>query len=77
MFITAMIQAWYGSLSVNNISNILINHILSFWQVISFTKGPFLFVFNFNPEVSYELYRVGVDEAGEYQVSYAYRSQFC
>ncbi|CAM0910564.1 unnamed protein product [Alopecurus aequalis] len=37
-------------------------------MVISFTRGPFLFVFNFNPEVSYELYRVGVDEAGEYQL---------
>jgi 1,4-alpha-glucan branching enzyme len=48
-----------------------INHISSFWQVISFTRGPFLFVFNFNPEVSYELHSVGVDEAGEYQVSYA------
>jgi len=37
-------------------------------MVISFTRGPFLFVFNFNPEVPYQLYRVGVDEAGEYQL---------
>jgi 1,4-alpha-glucan branching enzyme len=69
-----MIQAWYGSLSINNrltAQKYFINHISSFWQVISFTRGPFLFVFNFNPELSYELHRVGVDEAGEYQVSYA------
>ncbi|GJN34738.1 hypothetical protein PR202_gb23429 [Eleusine coracana subsp. coracana] len=36
--------------------------------VISFTRGPFLFVFNFNPDVSHRLYHVGVDEAGEYQL---------
>lgn len=37
-------------------------------MVISFTRGPFLFVFNFNPDVPYQLYRIGVDEAGEYQL---------
>ncbi|KAL6604071.1 hypothetical protein ACP70R_044432 [Stipagrostis hirtigluma subsp. patula] len=37
-------------------------------MVISFTRGPFLYVFNFNPEVSHQLYHVGVDEAGEYQL---------
>lgn len=40
-------------------------------QIISFTRGPFLFVFNFNPDASYQLYSVGVDEAGEYQVTNA------
>jgi 1,4-alpha-glucan branching enzyme len=37
-------------------------------QIIYFTRGPFLFVFNFNPDASYQLYSVGVDEAGEYQL---------
>jgi 1,4-alpha-glucan branching enzyme len=37
-------------------------------MVICFTRGPFLFVFNFNPEVSHQSYHVGVDEAGEYQL---------
>ncbi|TVU10654.1 hypothetical protein EJB05_44198, partial [Eragrostis curvula] len=37
-------------------------------MVISFTRGPFLFVFNFNPDVSHQSYHVGVDEAGEYQL---------
>nr|CAB3470324.1 unnamed protein product [Digitaria exilis] len=36
-------------------------------MVICFTRGPFLFVFNFNPEESHQSYHVGVDEAGEYQ----------
>ncbi|KAG8075748.1 hypothetical protein GUJ93_ZPchr0006g43795 [Zizania palustris] len=35
---------------------------------ISFTRGPFLFVFNFNPDATSGLYSVGVDEAGEYQL---------
>ncbi|CAM0149915.1 unnamed protein product [Urochloa decumbens] len=37
-------------------------------MVISFTRGPFLFAFNFNPELSHQSYHVGVDEAGEYQL---------
>lgn len=39
-----------------------------FWQVIAYTRGPLLFVFNFHPTDSYEGYMVGVEEAGEYQV---------
>jgi 1,4-alpha-glucan branching enzyme len=37
-------------------------------MVISFTRGPLFFIFNFNPQVSHQSYRVGVDEAGEYQL---------
>lgn len=32
-------------------------------------RGPLLFIFNFHPTNSYEGYYVGVEEAGEYQVS--------
>lgn len=32
-------------------------------------RGPLLFIFNFHPTDSYEQYNVGVEEAGEYQVS--------
>lgn len=39
-------------------------------QVISFSRGPFLFIFNFHPSNSYEKYDVGVEEAGEYTVSF-------
>jgi 1,4-alpha-glucan branching enzyme len=38
-------------------------------QIISYIRGPFLLVFNFHPENSYERYNVSVEEAGEYQVS--------
>lgn len=38
-------------------------------QVISYLRGPFLFVFNFHPKNSYERYSIGVEEAGEYKVS--------
>lgn len=38
-------------------------------QVISFSRGPFLFIFNFHPANSYEKYDVGIEEAGEYTVS--------
>lgn len=38
-------------------------------QVISYIRGPFLLVFNFHPKNLYERYSVGVEEAGEYQVS--------
>lgn len=40
-------------------------------QVISFSRGPFLFIFNFHPSNSYEKYDVGVEEAGEYTVSFS------
>lgn len=43
---------------------------LPLWdQVISFLRGPFLLAFNFHPTNSYERYTIGVEEAGEYQVS--------
>lgn len=41
----------------------------SLWQIISYLRGPLLFVFNFHPEASFEGYIIGVEEAGEYQVS--------
>lgn len=37
-------------------------------QVIVYTRGPLLFAFNFHTSDSYEIYKVGVQEAGEYQV---------
>lgn len=45
-----------------------IHHIDDNAMVISYLRGPFLFIFNFHPTSSYEKYCVGVDEAGEYQV---------
>lgn len=44
-------------------------YILCNLQVISYMRGPLLFIFNFHPTDSYEQYNVGVEEAGEYQVS--------
>lgn len=38
-------------------------------QVISYIRGPLLFIFNFHPKDSYDCYSIGVEEAGEYQVS--------
>ncbi|XP_061351304.1 1,4-alpha-glucan-branching enzyme 3, chloroplastic/amyloplastic-like [Gastrolobium bilobum] len=37
-------------------------------MVISYIRGPLLFIFNFQPSDSYDSYSVGVEEAGEYQV---------
>ncbi|KAJ6965902.1 Branching enzyme 1 [Populus alba x Populus x berolinensis] len=37
-------------------------------KVISYIRGPLLFVFNFHPTEAYERYSVGVEEAGEYQI---------
>ncbi|KAJ9551357.1 hypothetical protein OSB04_015402 [Centaurea solstitialis] len=45
-----------------------IHHINDSNMVISYLRGPFLFIFNFHPTNSYEKYNVGVEEAGEYQV---------
>ncbi|KAL7583525.1 1,4-alpha-glucan-branching enzyme 3, chloroplastic/amyloplastic [Lactuca sativa] len=45
-----------------------IHHINDTNMVISYLRGPFLFIFNFHPTNSYEKYNVGVEEAGEYQV---------
>ncbi|KAG0453891.1 hypothetical protein HPP92_025195 [Vanilla planifolia] len=43
-------------------------HVNDSLKVISYIKGAILFVFNFHPEMSYELYHIGVEEAGEYQI---------
>ncbi|CAN7000120.1 unnamed protein product [Brassica rapa subsp. trilocularis] len=43
-----------------------IHHVNDANMVISFSRGPFLFIFNFHPSNSYEKYGVGVEEAGEY-----------
>lgn len=40
--------------------------------MISYLRGPNLFVFNFHPVNAYERYTIGVEEAGEYQVSVIY-----
>ncbi|KAL4580076.1 hypothetical protein LXL04_016253 [Taraxacum kok-saghyz] len=45
-----------------------IHHIDDTNMVISYLRGPFLFIFNFHPTNSYERYNVGVEEAGEYRV---------
>ncbi|XAR67435.1 1,4-alpha-glucan branching enzyme [Bertholletia excelsa] len=45
-----------------------IHHVNDTNMVISYSRGPLLFIFNFHPMTSYERYRVGVEEAGEYQV---------
>ncbi|KAJ3672242.1 hypothetical protein LUZ60_006963 [Juncus effusus] len=37
-------------------------------MVVSYTRGPLVFIFNFSPEISYELYKIGVEEAGEYEL---------
>ncbi|KAL6975262.1 1,4-alpha-glucan-branching enzyme 3, chloroplastic/amyloplastic [Sarracenia purpurea var. burkii] len=45
-----------------------IHHVNDTTMVISYSRGPLLFIFNFHPTTSYERYGVGVEEAGEYQV---------
>ncbi|XP_022139511.1 1,4-alpha-glucan-branching enzyme 3, chloroplastic/amyloplastic isoform X2 [Momordica charantia] len=45
-----------------------IHHINETTKVISYIRGPFLFIFNFHPTDSYERYSVGVEEAGEYRI---------
>ncbi|XP_071730229.1 1,4-alpha-glucan-branching enzyme 3, chloroplastic/amyloplastic [Rutidosis leptorrhynchoides] len=45
-----------------------IHHINDPNMVISYLRGPFLFIFNFHPTNTYDRYNVGVEEAGEYQV---------
>lgn len=46
-----------------------INTLFFPFQVISYIRGPFLFIYNFHPTDSFERYSVGVEEAGEYRVS--------
>lgn len=45
-----------------------IHHVNDTTMVISYSRGPFVFVFNFHPTNSYERYSIGVEEAGEYQI---------
>ncbi|KAH7843944.1 hypothetical protein Vadar_022665 [Vaccinium darrowii] len=45
-----------------------IHHVNDTTMVISYSRGPLLFIFNFHPTTSYERYSVGVEEAGEYRV---------
>ncbi|KAJ6833770.1 1,4-alpha-glucan-branching enzyme 3, chloroplastic/amyloplastic isoform X1 [Iris pallida] len=45
-----------------------VHHVNESNMIISYLRGPLLFVFNFHPVVSYEMYSIGVEEAGEYQV---------
>ncbi|KAL0320820.1 UNVERIFIED_CONTAM: 1,4-alpha-glucan-branching enzyme 3, chloroplastic/amyloplastic [Sesamum radiatum] len=46
-----------------------IHHVNDTTMVISYLRGPFLFVFNFHPTNSYGRYSIGVEDAGEYQES--------
>ncbi|KAL5077460.1 hypothetical protein RYX36_016444 [Vicia faba] len=43
------------------------HHVNDSSMVISYVRGPLLFIFNFHPTDSYDSYTVGVEEAGEYQ----------
>ncbi|XP_028801639.1 1,4-alpha-glucan-branching enzyme 3, chloroplastic/amyloplastic isoform X1 [Neltuma alba] len=45
-----------------------IHHVNENSMVISYIRGPLLFIFNFHPTNSYGSYSVGADEAGEYQI---------
>ncbi|PIN01725.1 1,4-alpha-glucan branching enzyme/starch branching enzyme II [Handroanthus impetiginosus] len=45
-----------------------IHHVNDTAMVISYLRGPFLFIFNFHPTNSYGRYSIGVEEAGEYQI---------
>ncbi|XP_068665109.1 1,4-alpha-glucan-branching enzyme 3, chloroplastic/amyloplastic [Aristolochia californica] len=45
-----------------------IHHVNNSNMVISYIRGPLVFIFNFHPENSYEKYSIGVEEVGEYQV---------
>ncbi|XP_010252481.1 PREDICTED: 1,4-alpha-glucan-branching enzyme 3, chloroplastic/amyloplastic [Nelumbo nucifera] len=45
-----------------------VHHVNDTAMVVSYTRGPFLLVFNFHPSSSYERYSIGVEEAGEYQI---------
>ncbi|CAL0310898.1 unnamed protein product [Lupinus luteus] len=45
-----------------------VHHVNDSSMVISYIRGPLLFIFNFHPTDSYDSYRIGVEEAGEYQI---------
>jgi 1,4-alpha-glucan branching enzyme len=44
-------------------------HVDNSTKVIVYTRGPLLFAFNFHLSKSYDIYKVGVQIAGEYEVS--------
>ncbi|XP_045823536.1 1,4-alpha-glucan-branching enzyme 3, chloroplastic/amyloplastic-like [Trifolium pratense] len=46
----------------------IFHHVNDSSMVISYVRGPLLFIFNFHPTESYDSYAVGVEEAGEYQL---------
>ncbi|OIW13401.1 hypothetical protein TanjilG_19753 [Lupinus angustifolius] len=45
-----------------------VHHVNDNSMVISYIRGPLLFIFNFHPTDSYDSYAIGVEEAGEYQI---------
>ncbi|BAT88606.1 hypothetical protein VIGAN_05214400 [Vigna angularis var. angularis] len=45
-----------------------IHHVNDSSMVISYIRGPLVFIFNFHPTESYDSYSIGVEEAGEYQI---------
>ncbi|GAB2277765.1 1,4-alpha-glucan-branching enzyme 3, chloroplastic/amyloplastic [Dionaea muscipula] len=45
-----------------------IHHVNEDTKVISYSRGPLLFIFNFHPTDSYDRYCLGVEEAGEYRI---------
>ncbi|KAE8646063.1 1,4-alpha-glucan-branching enzyme 3, chloroplastic/amyloplastic [Cucumis sativus] len=45
-----------------------VHHVNETTKVISYIRGPFLFIYNFHPTDSFERYSVGVEEAGEYRI---------
>lgn len=70
---TAQTRIWFlvhDVLFILSIPGVFLRSICTlYFQVISYMRGPFLFTFNFHPTNAYERYNVGVEEAGEYQVS--------
>ncbi|PKA55647.1 1,4-alpha-glucan-branching enzyme 3, chloroplastic/amyloplastic [Apostasia shenzhenica] len=46
----------------------VIHHVNDSKKVISYIRGPLLFVFNFHPEASHDQYYIGIEEAGEYRM---------
>ncbi|EPS58649.1 hypothetical protein M569_16165, partial [Genlisea aurea] len=46
----------------------VVHHVDDSSMAICYLRGPFVFVFNFHPENSYEGYCLGVEEAGQYEM---------
>lgn len=45
-----------------------VHHVNEATKVLSYIRGPYLFICNFHPADSYKRYSVGVEEAGEYRI---------